>query len=148
MAHAYQQVPLSEESNCYMTINTHKGLFQYNWMPFGVHSAPAIFQRAMEGLLSDISSTVVYIDDILITGKDEEEHLRNVDSVWRVKVWHWRRQNVNLCWKTSSTWTTLSQQRVFSHQRARQKRSRKHQLHRIYRNSVRSSEWQTTMPDS
>ena len=29
------------------TINTHKGLFQYNRLPFGVASAPAIFQRTM-----------------------------------------------------------------------------------------------------
>ena len=49
--------------------------------PFGAHSAPAIFQRAMEGLLRDIPSTVVYIDDILIIGKTEEEHLQKIDKV-------------------------------------------------------------------
>ena len=64
-----------------MSINTQKGLFRYNRLPFGVHSAPAIFQRAKEGLLRDIPSTVVYIDDILITGEMEEEHLHNIDTV-------------------------------------------------------------------
>jgi hypothetical protein len=43
-------------------------------LPFGVSSAPAIFQRAMEILLKDIPGTVVYIDDILITGKDDDDH--------------------------------------------------------------------------
>ena len=81
VAHAYQQIPLSEESKPYVTINTHKGLFRYNRLPLGVHSAPAIFQRAMESLLRDVPSTVVYLDDILISGKDEQEHLRNVDTV-------------------------------------------------------------------
>ena len=81
IAHAYQQIPLDEESKESVTINTHKGLFRYNRLPFGVHSAPAIFQRAMEGLLRDIPSTVVYIDDILITGTTEEEHLQNIDKV-------------------------------------------------------------------
>lgn len=81
IAHAYQQIPLDENSKPCVTINTHKGLFRYKRLPFGVHSAPAIFQRAMEGLLRDIPSTVVYIDDILITGKTEEEHLRNLDEV-------------------------------------------------------------------
>ena len=81
VAHAYQQIPLSEESKPYVTINTHKGLFQHNRLPFGVHSAPAIFQRAMESLLRDVPSTVVYLDDILISGKDEQEHLCNLDTV-------------------------------------------------------------------
>ena len=35
----------------------------------------------MEGLLRDIPSTVVYLDDILITVKTEEEHLQNIDEV-------------------------------------------------------------------
>ena len=81
IAHAYQQIPLNEDSRNSVSINTHKGLFRYNRLPFDVHSAPAIFQRAMEGLLGDIPSTVVYIDDILITGEMEEEHLHNIDTV-------------------------------------------------------------------
>ena len=35
----------------------------------------------MEALLKDISGTVVYIDDILVTGKSDEEHLKNLDAV-------------------------------------------------------------------
>ena len=81
IAYAYQQIPLAEESKASVTINTHKGLYRYNRLPFGVHSAPAIFQRAMEGFLRDIPSTVVYLDDILVTGKTEEEHLRNLEAV-------------------------------------------------------------------
>ena len=45
IAHAYQQIPLDEDSRSSVTINTYKGLFRYNRLPFGVHSAPAIFQR-------------------------------------------------------------------------------------------------------
>ena len=71
----------------YITINTHKGLFRYNRLPFGVSSAPAIFQRAIETLLKDIPGTVVYIDDILVTGKDDEDHLKKLDAVgWRLRV--------------------------------------------------------------
>ena len=81
IAHAYQQIPLDEDSKHSVTINTHKGLYKYNRLSFGVHSAPAIFQRAMEGLLRDIPSTVVYLDDILVTGKTEVEHLENLEAV-------------------------------------------------------------------
>ena len=81
IAHAYQQIALEEDSKQYVTINTHRGLYRYNRLPFGVHSAPAIFQRAMEGILRDVPSTVVYIDDVLITGKTQEDHLKNLDLV-------------------------------------------------------------------
>ena len=36
LAHAYQQIPLTDDSKRYTTINTHKGLFRYNRLPFGV----------------------------------------------------------------------------------------------------------------
>ena len=44
LSHAYQQLLLDQESKKYTTINTHKGIFQYNRLPFGVSAAPAIFQ--------------------------------------------------------------------------------------------------------
>ena len=72
---------LEEQSKQYLVINTHLGLFQYNRLPFGVAAAPAIFQRIMDCLLQGIPGTVVYLDDILITGRSQEEHLRNLEAV-------------------------------------------------------------------
>ncbi|CAG2192232.1 unnamed protein product [Mytilus edulis] len=37
---AYQQIELDEDSKRYVTINTHKGLFRYNRLPYGVASSP------------------------------------------------------------------------------------------------------------
>ena len=51
LAHAYQQVELEKDSRKLITINTHKDLFEYTKLPFGVASAPALFQRTMENLL-------------------------------------------------------------------------------------------------
>jgi len=45
LSEAYLQV---EESQKYLVINTHKGLFHFNRLPYGVASAPAIFQQIME----------------------------------------------------------------------------------------------------
>ncbi|PIK36370.1 hypothetical protein BSL78_26804 [Apostichopus japonicus] len=81
MSQAYQQLKLDEDSKQYVVINTHKGLFQYNRLPFGISSAPGIFQRAIEGILQGIPNVVVYLDDILITGATEEEHLMILDEV-------------------------------------------------------------------
>lgn len=78
---AYQQIELDKESRKYVTINTQKGLYQYTRLPFGVSTAPAIFQREMENLLRDLKHVVVYLDDILVTGTDEEDHLRNLTLV-------------------------------------------------------------------
>ncbi len=65
----------------YVVVNTHKGLFKYNRLPFGVSSAPGIFQRIMEDLLRDIPHVIVYLDDILITGVTEAEHAANLEKV-------------------------------------------------------------------
>ena len=83
LSHAYQQIQLDEESRQYVTINTHRGLFRYNRLPFGVSSAPSIFQRVMETLLQGIPGVCVYLDDILITGHTEAEHLENLTEVLR-----------------------------------------------------------------
>ena len=81
LSHAYQQVLLEPESRKYVTVNTHKGLYQYNRLPFGVASAPAVFQQTMEKILQGLPMVVVYIDDILVTGRSDEEHLENLEKV-------------------------------------------------------------------
>ncbi|KAL9978544.1 hypothetical protein ACROYT_G016071 [Oculina patagonica] len=80
LSHAYEQMLVDENSREFLTINTHKGLFRYNRLPYGVSSAPGIFQRTM-GLLQGIPSTGVLLDNILITGPSTEEHLDNIEKV-------------------------------------------------------------------
>ena len=78
---AYQQLLLDDESKKYVVTNTTKGLFQYTRLPYGISSAPGIFQREMEHLLQGIPGVVVYLDDILVTGQDETSHLRTLETV-------------------------------------------------------------------
>ena len=61
LSHASLQILLDERSHRYVTINTHKGLFEYKRLQFGVASAPSIFQRIMENLLQGISGVCVYM---------------------------------------------------------------------------------------
>ena len=83
MSQAYQQIQLDEESQKYVVINTHQGLFKYKRLPFGVASAPGIFQRVMENLLKGIPGVTVYLDDVLVTGGNEEKHLSALEEVLR-----------------------------------------------------------------
>ena len=55
---------------------TRYGSYEYMVMPFGLTNAPAVFQRFINGILSDKvdRGVVVYIDDILIYTEAEEEH--------------------------------------------------------------------------
>ena len=78
---AYLQLPLVTASKQYLTINTHRGLFQYNRRPFGVASAPAIFQRHMEVLLQGLDGVSIYLDDILVAGHTLYEHLNRLAEV-------------------------------------------------------------------
>ena len=65
-----------------MTVNTHHGLYQYTRLPFGIASAPAMFQKTMDTILQGIPNVICYIDDILVTGANEEDHLRNLAEVF------------------------------------------------------------------
>ena len=62
-----------------LTINTHKGLYQFNRLPFGVASTPAIWQRAMEQVLQGVPHTQCMLDNILVAGG--QDHLEIVDMV-------------------------------------------------------------------
>ena len=81
LRHAYEQLPLAAESRKYVTINTHRGLFTYTRLPYGVSVAPSIFQRVIDSLFQWMPNVLVYIDDILITGKTEEDHLHTLEQV-------------------------------------------------------------------
>ena len=72
----YQQVVLEPESRKYVTINTHIGLYQTS-----VQTAPAVFQQTMEKILQVLPIVVVYIDDILVSGHTDEEHVENLEKV-------------------------------------------------------------------
>ena len=81
LSHAPLQLPLEEESRKYVTINTHCGLYEYTRLPFGISSAPATFQKVMDTILQGILHVIWYIDDILVTGANDQTHLHNLAEV-------------------------------------------------------------------
>ena len=80
LSQAYLQLKLDEKSVPYATINT-QGLYSYSRFAFGVASAPTMFQKLMDVVLQGIPGVICYIDDILVSSKDEESHLKSLEEV-------------------------------------------------------------------
>lgn len=81
MSQAYAQLCLSDESKKYTVINTHRGLFKYNRLIYGLSSSPGIFQRTIEQIFADIPKVGVFLDDVILTGRDDKEHLEILHRV-------------------------------------------------------------------
>lgn len=81
LSDAYLQIPVDSESRQFLVVNTPLGLFEYQRLPFGISSAPAIFQKFIQQLISDIPCTANYLDDIVVTGKTEVEHRKNLEAL-------------------------------------------------------------------
>ncbi len=97
LSQAYQQLELEESSKQYLSINTHKGLYQVNRLPYGVASAPAIVQKLMNQVLQGIDGVICYLDDILITGLNTQTHMRNLEEVLKRLKSHNLRVNREKC---------------------------------------------------
>lgn len=83
LSNAYLQLCLDEDSQILTTINTHKGLFKFTRLVFGLANAPAIFQKTMETLLQGIDGVLCLLDDVLVTGKTKQEHSDRLEQVFR-----------------------------------------------------------------
>ena len=78
---AYHQMEVTEESKRFLTIKTHKGLFKYSGLVFGISSCPAIWQRAIDQVLWGIRGIQCILHYMIVSGKTDEEHLENLESV-------------------------------------------------------------------
>ena len=81
LSHAYSQLNVDKESQEYLTIATHKGLYSYLKLPYGVKSSPKIFQAKMDQILLGVEKCVCKQDDILIGGNDWQENLKILADV-------------------------------------------------------------------
>lgn len=77
----FYQIPLDPTTAKLTTFITPCGRYFYKRMPFGITSAPEIFQRTMEHLLRDEERVICYSDDILIHSKSKEQHEEDLQKV-------------------------------------------------------------------
>ena len=77
LKNGYWQIPMEVNSRKYTAFTVPgRGLYQWKVMPFGLHSAPATFQRALDRVLgADLEPhAFAYLDDIIITAATLEQH--------------------------------------------------------------------------
>lgn len=80
---AFQQVPMDESSIPKTAVATPFGLFEYNFMPYGLCGAAQTQQRLMDEIFRDLPFVFVYIDDILVASSTSEEHREHLKTVFR-----------------------------------------------------------------
>ena len=79
---------LEEESHKYVAINTYQGLYQFTRVPYGISSAPTLFQKTMDTILQGKKKVICSIDDILIMGGNDQEHLWTLADVLETLTQH------------------------------------------------------------
>jgi predicted aspartyl protease len=85
----FWQLLMDEDSKPMTAFTTHKGLYEFKVLPFGLTNAPAGFERLMEQVLRGLQweKCLVYLDDIIIFGSDFASALDNLRAVFdRIRI--------------------------------------------------------------
>ena len=77
----YWQINVDKESSKLLTFNTPFGLYRFLRLPYGVHSASEVFQASVAEIIEGIDGCCNSQDDIIIWGKDQQEHDARVHQV-------------------------------------------------------------------
>ena len=80
LSSGYHQFELHPDSRHITTFSTHKGLRRFKRLIFGVNAASEIFQNALEEILSGLQGCKNLSDDIIVYGKDQDEHDKNLNA--------------------------------------------------------------------
>ena len=97
LSHAYQQVVLANESRDYVAINTHMRLYRYTRLPYGVSLEPAICQETMDKVLAGLQGVGCIMDDLIVSGKDDVEHLCHLEAALERLTQYGIQLNINKC---------------------------------------------------
>ena len=83
MRQSYNEIPLSEDSMEKTAFSSPNGHWELTSMPFGLKTAPSYFQRIVNKVLTGLigTSTQVYLDDIVVQGKNLDDHVYNLRKV-------------------------------------------------------------------
>lgn len=80
---AYNLIRIKPGDEWKTAFRTRYGHFEYTVMPFGLTNAPAVFQHMANDIFREFLDlfVIIYLDDILVYSKTQEEHDRHVRQV-------------------------------------------------------------------
>ena len=92
----YWKIPVHPDDREKTAFVTHGGLYEFNRMPFGLATAPATFQRAMELTSAGLTYSIClcYLDDIIIFSDSIAEHCNRLRAV----LTRFRQYDLRLNW--------------------------------------------------
>lgn len=81
----FYQIEVEPEDREKTAFTTHNGHYEFIRMPFGLKNAPATFQRMMNNVLREHVNKicVIYMDDILVFSTSLQEHLINLEKIFK-----------------------------------------------------------------
>ena len=80
----YYHIGLTRESRAKSAFVVPMGKWQFKRTPFGLSQAPAYFQMLINKVLMGCGTFAMgYLDDIIIFSKNEEDHLKHVEEIFR-----------------------------------------------------------------
>ncbi|XP_024893206.1 uncharacterized protein K02A2.6-like [Temnothorax curvispinosus] len=91
LSDAFFQLEIAEDHREITTIITPFGLFRYTRVPFGLKTASAEFQEAMDNTLAGLDGVDAYLDDVIVRGSNRREHdLRFRKTLQRLEERGWK----------------------------------------------------------
>ena len=103
----FWQILLAPESRPLTTFITPSGRYCFNKLPFGISSAPELFQKRMKKILEGLEGTVCHVDDILVFGDTQFEHDTRLEQVLKKLEQEGVTLNPEKCFLTSSQSSSL-----------------------------------------
>ena len=79
---AFNNLAIAEEDISLTTLNTHLGQKAWTRIPYGLNNSGAYFQEAIDQILANIPMVCCRVDDILVSGTNDDDHLANLNRVF------------------------------------------------------------------
>jgi hypothetical protein len=84
----YHQVRIKDEDISNTAFRTRYGHYEFTVVSFGLSNTPVVFMCLMNGVFREYLDNIVFLDDVLVYSKSEEEHEKHLRLVLQVLRGH------------------------------------------------------------